>query len=63
MIGSSRMDLAFLMASLHGEDGGHFEGVLVGIDLVVGAVEDIDVEVDDRVAGDDAVESWPPSRP
>ena len=40
---------------LHGEDGGHGEGVFVGIDVVVGTIKDINMDIDDRVAGDDAV--------
>ncbi len=34
---------------LEREDGGHLEREFVGIDVVVAAVDDVDLEVDDRV--------------
>ena len=41
---------------LDGEDGGELERQFVGIDFMVGTVGDVDRDVDDRRAVDDAVE-------
>ena len=48
--------LGLLEAVLDREDGRHLEGEFVGIDVVVAAVDDVDFDIDDRVAADDAVE-------
>ena len=40
--------LCFLEGVLHGENGRHGEGVFVGIDVVVGTIEDFDMHIDHR---------------
>ena len=45
----------FLESVTHGEDRCHGEGIFIGINIVVGAVEDIDMDVDDWVASDDPI--------
>ena len=47
--------LGFLEAVLHGEDRRHLEGEFVGVHIVVAPIDDVDVNIDDRVAGDDAI--------
>ena len=47
--------LCFLEAVLHGENGRHGESVFVGINVVVGTIEDFNMDVDDGITGDDAV--------
>ena len=46
--------VGLLEGVLDGHGAGDLEGGLGGVDLVVGAVDELDLDVDDRVAGDDA---------
>ena len=48
--------LGFFQAVLEREDRGHFERHFVRVHIVVGAIDDIHMDIDHRVAGDDAVE-------
>jgi hypothetical protein len=50
--GLEQTGLALLHGIFEGEAAGGLEAELVGIDVVVGAVEDGDLEVDDGVAGE-----------
>ena len=52
MMGSSRQGLACFHAFAEGEAAGHLERHFVGVDVVIAAVVDGDLEVDDRVAGE-----------
>ena len=52
MMGSSRQGLHCSMAFAEGEAAGGLEGELVGVDVVVAAVVDGGLEVDDGVAGE-----------
>ena len=58
MTGSRRIGLAFLKGISHAENGGHLESVFVGVDLMVGAVGDVDVHIHNRVAGDRCHWTW-----
>ncbi len=46
--------VGLLEGVLEGEDARHFEGHFVGIHLVEGAVDDLDLDINDLVAGIDA---------
>ena len=52
MMGSSRQGLAGFHAFAEGDAAGHLEGHFVGVDVVVAAVVDGGLEVDDGVAGE-----------
>ena len=52
--GLEQAGLAQLHRIFEGEAARGFEGELVGVDVVVGAVKDGDLEVDDGVAGEDS---------
>ena len=54
MTGSRRAGLGLLHAFAEGEAAGHLEGHFVGVDVVVAAVVDGDLDVDDGVAGEEA---------
>ncbi len=54
IIGSSRTGLAFCAAFLKRQRAGDLEGHVRRVDLVVAAVDQGDLDVDDGVAGEDA---------
>ena len=47
---------ALLEAVLQGKDGGHLEREFVRIDFVEAAVDDVDLDIDHRIAAEHAVE-------
>jgi hypothetical protein len=55
MIGSSRIGLRLLHRFLEGEDARHLEREFRRIDLVEGAVDDANDDVDHRISGDHTI--------